>query len=155
MKEVIVITGGRGVGKSTLAATYLSPSEVSKVFVHDSENSMNNIREQLRVAGLDFGHYVNLESRFANANIPGEDDLLSAMNQGNFPWVTESQKASLVSYYEYILNDLAENLTEGKYKVYIHDTLSKFEAGLVAWTEEHKREVGRMPDPHACGKFWV
>jgi len=155
MNNVIVITGSRGVGKSTLAATYLGPGDVDKVFVHDSENSMNNIREQLQAAGLDFGHYVNLESRFADANPPSEDDLLSAMNQGNFPWVTASQKTSLMNYYEYILDDLARNLTKGKYKVYIHDTLSKFEAGMVAWVEEHKQELGLMPKPYEWGKFWV
>ena len=155
MNEVIVITGSRGVGKSTLAATRLLPSEVGSVFVHDSENSMNNIRAQLQTAGLDFGHYVNLESRFADADLPSEDDLLSAMNQGRFPWVTKDQKASLVDYYEYVLDDLARNLVKGEYKVYIHDTLSKFEAGMVAWTEEYKKELGLMPNPMAWGKFWV
>ena len=41
--QLIVITGGRGIGKTQLAATYLPPSRVGEVFYHDSEDSANNI----------------------------------------------------------------------------------------------------------------
>jgi len=148
--EVIVITGSRGSGKSTLAATLLPPSEIDTVYYHDSENSANRLRAQLQAAGLDFGRYVDLKSRFSN--LPGDDDLLALINQGKLPWTGEYGRSSLTDYYLYILDDLTRNLTPGKYKVYVHDTLEKLEAGMAAWVESNKRKAGVTT--LAYGKLW-
>lgn len=158
MSGVIVITGPRGIGKTTLASTFSPPGELDKVYYHDAENSANNIRDQLQKAGLDFGRYVDLEARFTD--LPSSDDLLATMNRATkgeiaFPWATAEEKSLLISYYKYILSDLDENLTPGKYKVYIHDPLGQFEAGMVAWAETHLKELGLMPKPYKWGKFWL
>jgi energy-coupling factor transporter ATP-binding protein EcfA2 len=151
MNEVIVITGARGTGKSTLAATFLPPSEVGKAFVHDSENSMNNIVAQLAASDLAFGHYVDLKARFSN--LPSDDDLLTHINAGKLPWTSKETKGSLADYYLYILDDLERNLTPGKYSLYIHDTLEKLEAGMVAWVESNRKQAGVTT--LAFGKLWT
>jgi len=151
MNEVIVTTGARGTGKSTLAATFLPPGEIDKVFVHDSENSMNGIIAQLTVNNLAFGHYVDLKARFST--LPSDDDLLTHINAGKLPWVNERAKSSLADYYLYILDDLTQNLTPGKYSLYIHDTLEKLEAGMVAWVETNRKQAGVTT--LAFGKMWT
>lgn len=151
MNEVIIITGARGTGKSTLAATYLPPSEVARAFVHDSEDSMNNVRVQLNQAGLDFGYYGNLKARFSN--LPSDNDLLSRITQGKLPWVDPKVRSSLAVYYQYVLNDLDANLMQGQYKVYIHDTLEKLESGMAAWVEENKKASGVTIT--AYGRLWT
>lgn len=147
---VITITGARGCGKSTLAATYLPPSQVDKVYVLDSENSMNNIQGQLHRAKLDFGRYVNLSDRFAHIK---ESDLLSQINAGKLPWVDAASKNALIGYYEYCLQDLETNLKPGAYKVVIIDTLEKLEAGMAAWVESNKKAAGVTQ--LAYGALWT
>lgn len=151
MNEVIVITGSRGVGKTLLASTYLPPSQVGQVYYHDSENSANRVVQQLAASGLAFGRYVDLKARFSD--LPGDDDLLARINAGKLPWVSEKAKSSLAAYYEHVLADLAENLIPGKYKLYIHDTLEKVEAGMAAWVETHKKVAGVTSV--AFGKLWT
>lgn len=148
--ELIIITGPRGVGKSLLAATYLPPGKVNRVYVHDSENSMNRVLVGQEKSGYKFGRYVDLKAQFSG--LPGEDDLLDRINAGQLPWVSERAKSNLVNYYQYILSDIAENLTPGKYDVYIHDTLEKFEAGMAAWVESNKKLAGVTST--AYGKLW-
>lgn len=154
MNELIVITGARGTGKSRLAATYLPPGEIDKVYVHDSEKSMNQIRKNLAEHDLDFGHYVDLEARFTD--LPGDDDLLDRLDAGKLPWVTEAERKGMAGYYRYIVSDLRENLLPGKYKVYIHDTLEKLESGMVAWVDESKVASGAKGGPRSSswGQFW-
>lgn len=149
--KLFVITGARGVGKTTLAATFAPPSEVGQVYYHDSENSANNIVSQMEAAKLGFGRYVNLLDRFTD--LPGDSDLLSRISKGKLPWVTPEQRRSLAEYYTWILADLDKNLTPGKFKVYVHDTLEKFEAGMAAWVELNKAAagVGRL----AYGGLWT
>lgn len=150
MNELVIITGARNTGKSLLAATYLPPDKVGRVYVHDSENSMNRVLVGQEKSGHKFGRYVDLKARFSD--LPGEDDLLDRINAGELPWVSQGAKSNLVDYYQYILNDIATNLTPGKYDVYIHDTLEKFEAGMAAWVESNKRLAGVTST--AYGKLW-
>ena len=151
MNEVIVVTGARGTGKSTLAGTFLPPSKIDKTYVHDSENSMNNIVAHLAANDLAFGHYVDLKARFSN--LPSDDDLLAHINAGRLPWISERAKSSLADYYLYILDDLARNLTPGRYSLYVHDTLEKLEAGMVAWVETNRKQAGVTT--LAFGKLWT
>ncbi len=136
---IIVLVGARGVGKSSLAATFLPPSRIGEVYYHDSEHSANNLRSQLRERGLDFGHYVDLADRFKD--IDG-DDLLKRISTGKLPWVDKEAQSNLIGYYQYVLNDLDRNMTPGRYKVYVLDTLETFEAGMVAWVEANKKSAG-------------
>lgn len=148
--ELIVITGAKNAGKSLLAGTYLRPSQIHRTYVHDSENSMNKMLTQLDRLGKSFGRYVDLKARFSD--LPSDDDLLDRISTGNLPWVDEKAKSSLVSYYQYIVDDLSKNLEPGKYDVYIHDTLERLEAGMAAWVEENKRTAGVTTT--AYGKLW-
>jgi len=154
MNELIVVTSARGVGKSRLAATYLPPSELDSVYVHDSEKSMNQIRKRLVQGGLDFGRYVDLEGRFSD--LPGGDDLLDRINAGKLPWTTDAERAGMLGYYKFIMDDLAKNLTPGKYKLYIHDTLEKLESGMVAWVDENRKAAGAKGGARSSpfGQFW-
>jgi hypothetical protein len=149
--ELIVITGARNTGKSLLATTYARPSEIDRVYVHDSENSMNKILARLEKMKRGFGRYVDLKARFGD--LPGDDDLLDSISAGNLPWVDERIRSSLQTYYQYIIDDLAKNLTPGKFNVYIHDTLEKFEAGMAAWVEANKKAAGVTTT--AYGKLWT
>lgn len=154
MNGIFFITGPRGVGKTTLAATFLPPNEVDKVFYHDSESSASRIVEELASNKLHFGHYNNLSARFSS--LPNED-LLSQLAEGKVPW-SKKQKSALVAYYEYIVNDLNQNMTPGKFKVYVHDTISRLEAGMVAWCDDHVKDLGvkgSSRDGSAWGEFWT
>ena len=150
--QLVILTGARGVGKTTFAATYSPATEdaMSKVFWHDSEQSANRVKKNFEDAGKPFGYYKNLASRFSD--LGDSNDLLTRINKGELPWVDEKQRGTLASYYEYILNDVTTNLTPGKFNVYVHDTLEKFEAGMAAWTENNKRTAG--VSSMAFGKLW-
>jgi hypothetical protein len=149
----VIVTGARGTGKSTLLATYLPPSQIHRAYVHDSEKSMNNIRKNMIKRNVDFGRYVDLEDRFGD--LPSDDDLLSLINKGKLPWVDKKAKSGLVKYYEFIIEDLDKNLTNGEYDVYIMDTLEKLESGMVARADENKKIVGVSRGLNApYGEFW-
>ena len=148
--KLFVFTGARGVGKTTLAATYLPPSQVDQVFYHDSEHSANQIVEQLQEANLAFGYYGSLPDRFTG--LPAENDLLHRISGGELPWVDSAQKRSLATYYQAILADLDEHLEPGKYRVYVHDTLEKLEAGMAAWVDLNKKKAGVSKT--AYGGMW-
>jgi len=151
MNDLFVITGARGTGKSLLAATYLPPSEIENAYVHDAERSMNRVIERLGKAGRKFGYYADLGARFKD--LPEDDDLLDRISRGQLPWVDKKQRSSLIAYYQYILDDLAENLEHGKYSVYIHDTVAKLEAGMAAWVDDHHHQAGVRKT--AYGGLWT
>jgi hypothetical protein len=94
---------------------------------------------------------VNLLDRFTN--LPGDSGLQNSISKGKLPWVPPEQRRSLAEYYSWVLSDLDKNLTPGKYKVYIHDTLEKFEAGMAAWVELNKAAAG--VSKLAYGGLWT
>jgi len=150
--QLIVITGARGVGKTTFAATFSPATKeaMSRVFWHDSEQSANRVRKDFEDAKMPFGYYMNLGSRFSD--LESSEDLLAKINKGELPWVSANQRGTLSSYYEYILNDIDKNLTPGRYDIYVHDTLEKLESGMMAWVENNKRKAGVTSV--AFGKLW-
>ena len=149
-QQLIVITGARNTGKSTLAWTFLPPNDIDKAYIHDSEKSGNRILSNLNRIGKNPGRYISLGSRFGN--LPETDDLLHRINKGELPWVDKSGRDALIEYYNYILDDLDKNLIPGKYKVYIHDTIEKLESSMAAWVEANKRSAGVTST--AYGKLW-
>lgn len=153
-KAVVVITGARGTGKTTLAFTYLPPGQEEQVFSHDSERSANRIVQSLKAMGRGLGYYGDLQTRFSH--LPPDDDLLHRISQGSLPWVDKTERSAMRQYYEYILDDLDKNLVQDKYKVYILDTGEKFEAGMRAWGEDHITMFGFKSAKEAkrYGKIW-
>lgn len=147
---LVVVTGARNSGKTFFAITALPPSQVDKVFYHDSERSANRTIQELEAQDLSPGYYCNLEDRF---DLPSSDDLLSRISKGSLPWVTPSQRSTMEEYYKFIIRDLDENLKQDKYLVYVHDTIEKLEAGMAAWVESHKKQTGWTSK--AYGKLWI
>ena len=137
---VIVIAGARGVGKTTLACEYAPPSKIDRVFYHGSERSANRFRQQLIENGLDFGHYSELSTRFAD--LPTDEDILTSLSKGQIPWRTDKQKSMMVELFEYIMDDLDKNLKPGQFDVYISDTIALWESSMVAWADEHSAQLG-------------
>jgi hypothetical protein len=153
---IVVVTGARGVGKSLLALTYYPPQQesLSRVFVHDSERSDNRAVQEVEDAGLSFGHYGDLSTRFKD--LPSTGDLLSRIDEGKMPWLTKGEKGALRSYYEYIVTDLNQNLTRDKFDVYVHDTIEKMEGGMAAWVEDNIKLFGYVSAREARknGRIW-
>jgi hypothetical protein len=136
-KEIIVLTGSKGAGKSTAAAYFARPSEIDKVCVVDTEDSQSEIVKNLAKVGKKFGAYIRLYERYQVT-----DDLLSRIEKGKLPWVSESQKSALVDYYTWFVRKMSETLTPGKFKYLVIDTVEPIEAGLAAWAEVHRKESG-------------
>lgn len=136
-KEVIVITGSRGSGKSTTAALFAPPSEISKVCYIDTEDSASDLVKKLCELKHGFGEYVRMYER-----LKVKEDLLDLISRGKLPWVNEQQKSALVDYYLFFLNKMNTMLKPGKFKYLIIDTVEPLEAGLAAWAETHRKESG-------------
>jgi len=137
---VIVIAGARGVGKTTLACEYAPPSKISRVFYHGSERSGNRFRQQLIENDLDFGYHSELSSRFAD--LPSDEDIIASLSKNEIPWRTSKQKSSMIELFEFIMDDLNNNLQKGAFDVYIHDTIALWESSMIAWADEHSKELG-------------
>lgn len=148
---LVVVTGARNSGKTLFAITAARPSQIDRVFYHDSERSSNRAIQELEADGKAPGYYGNLEGRFHD--LPAEDDLLSRIRKGQLPWVTEAERSSLEGYYLYVLSDLDKNLERDKYLFYVHDTIEKLEAGMAAWVEGHKKQAGWTRQ--AYGRMWT
>lgn len=132
MKQLIVITGNKGAGKSTAAATVAPPSEADKVFVIDTENSMSDIVDQ-----INFGCYVRAYERFKlDAN------MLTKVAKGELPWVTDTQRGAMADYYHWFIKMLDEKLTNGKYKYLVIDTVEPLEMSFAAAIEADKKTFG-------------
>lgn len=135
IQSLYVITGPRGVGKTTLAATFMPPSRIGEVVYMDAEKSANNTRANLRADGLpDFGMYIDLEDRFSD--LPSDDDLLDRIGKGKLPWESEGQRNAMIDYYLYIIKCLRD-ITPGKYSTFVLDPAQKLEYGMRAWSDQY------------------
>lgn len=132
MKQLIVITGSKGAGKSTAAATIAPPSEADKVFVIDTENSMSDIVDQ-----IGFGHYVRAYERMKL-----DASMLDKVAKGNLPWVNDSQRGAMADYYTWFITMLNERLVEGKYKYLIIDTIEPLEMAFTAAVQANPKAFG-------------
>lgn len=132
MKQLIVITGSKGAGKSTAAATIAPPKESGKVFVVDTENSMSDIVEQIK-----FGAYVRAYER-----LKPDATMLESIAKGQMPWVTDSQRGALADYYHWFIETLNTQLEPGKYKYLVIDTVEAIEASFAAAIEADKKTFG-------------
>lgn len=132
MKQLIVITGSKGAGKSTAAATIAPPSESGKMFVIDTENSMSDIVDQIK-----FGKYVRAYERFKL-----DASMLGNIAKGNLPWVNDNQKTTMAQYYDWFIKTLDKELEQGKYKYLVIDTVESIEAAFAAAVESDKNRFG-------------
>jgi len=153
-KAIVVVTGPRGVGKSFFAATYAKPSEVGLVYYDDSERSGNRTVQELESAGLEFGYYNDLESRHS-AQLPDDNDLLNRIAKGDLPWASHAERSALEDYYDYVVRTLNDKLTPDKFKVYVHDTLEKLEAGMVAYVQSHRGYGKTGWNTQDWGEMWT
>ena len=152
IKQLFTVTGARGTGKSTLAATYLPPSRIKEVIYLDTEKSANNIRANLKRLGLDdFGKYIDLQERFSD--LPKDDDLLDRINRGEPPWASSCERNALIGYYQHVIGELSTELVQDKYSVAVIDTGEKVEAGMAAFVEANKGRFGVTTT--AYGKLWT
>lgn len=149
--QLFVFTGPRGSGKTTLALTYLPPSQLDKVVVIDSENSANSFRQAINKQNKDFGLYINLLERFKD-KLPTDDDLLKRISNGNIPWSDGKEQGMFIDLYQHIL-ERVNQIPHGKYKYLVIDTGEKLEAGIAAYAELNKKKLG-ITDT-AYGKLWV
>ena len=136
-KEVIVITGSKGSGKSSTAALFAPPNEIDKVCYVDTEDSASDIIKKLKELKKGFGAYVRMYER-----LQIKDDLLDSITHNKLPWANEQQKSALVDYYQYFLKRMNEVLVKGKFKYLVLDTIEPIEAGLASWVETHRKESG-------------
>jgi hypothetical protein len=136
-KKVHVVTGPKGVGKSTALATYPPVKEMAQTAVLDTEDSMSDIVELFRKKGYPFGNYIRAHDRYQ-----ADDDMLERMAKGDLPWVDKGQKNSLVGYYEWLVREMAIQLKPGAYKHLIIDTIEPIEAALTAAVQEGKAKFG-------------
>lgn len=132
MKQLITITGPKGSGKSTAAATIAPPKEAGQMFVIDTENSMSDIVDQVK-----FGRYVRAYERFKL-----DAKMLGNIAGGNLPWVSDSERSTLADYYQWFIKMLDTDLTPGKYKYLVIDTAEPIEASMAAAVEANKKQFG-------------
>ena len=66
MKHVYFITGAKGIGKSTAAARFARPSEISQMVVFDCEDSMNDILRRNEKMGVEFGAFIRAYERLGD-----------------------------------------------------------------------------------------
>lgn len=139
MKEIYVITGAKGSGKSVSVFTFPPPNkdEMKKLLVVDTEDSANKILESLGRMGMEPGCYIRMYDR-----LRVNDNILADIAQGKLPWVTSRERNNLASYYEYFINEINDKLKPGQYTYMGIDTIEPLEAGMQAWVEANRRESG-------------
>ena len=91
-KEIVVITGSKGSGKTTTAITYARPSESKKIVVVDTEGSASDLIKKMKEKGQEIGAYIDMYER-----LQVKEDLLNQMRteicpglvrNRNRPWST-------------------------------------------------------------------
>ncbi len=142
MKKLFVITGGRGSGKSTAIATMPPPSEIEKLCVFDTEDSMSDLLH------MGFTHI----SLYDKLRIGG--DMLERLAKGEVPWVDQQGRNALIGYYEYFVETLDKVLEDGKFKYFAIDTVEPIEAAMTAAVESGRRVFG-WSGTRAFGKMEV
>lgn len=130
MKKLFVITGGRGSGKSTAIATMPPPSEIEKLCVFDTEDSMSDLLH------MGFTHI----SLYDKLRVGG--DMLERLAKGEVPWVDQQGRNALIGYYEYFVETLDKVLEDGKFKYFAIDTVEPIEAAMTAAVESGRRVFG-------------
>lgn len=132
MNELIVVTGSKGSGKTIAAATFAPPSEADKVFAIDTENSMSDVINYIK-----FGKYIKAYQRF---NL--DPSMLTDVANGKLPWVTEKQRGQLVQYYQWFVEMLDKELTPGKFKYLVIDTIEPIEAAMTGAVQANGKQFG-------------
>jgi hypothetical protein len=140
MKKVIVITGAKGSGKSTAIATYPKVKDIKNLLVIDTEDSMSDL------ASMGFTH-VRMYDRFQP-----DQDMLTLLDAGRPPWVSDNQKKALVEYYDYLVHILNEKLQPGRFKYLGIDTIGPIEMAMSAAVESGRQVFG-WGGSRAYGRF--
>lgn len=129
-KKIIVITGGKGSGKTTAAITHVPPSEIKQLLYIDTEDSASDFE------GLGFEH-IRMYERLAP-----DEDMLALLEAGRPPWVSKEQRNTWVGYYEYLIKTLNQKLAQGKFKYLVIDTVGPVEMALTAAVEADRQAFG-------------
>jgi energy-coupling factor transporter ATP-binding protein EcfA2 len=137
MKKIYVLTGARGSGKSTALARFPKPSDLGKMLVIDTEDSMSDIIESNHRMKVEFGEYIRAYERFKM-----NDDLLELIAKGKLPWASQQQKSALVGYYEWFVKELDDKLKKDSFRYLAIDTIEPIEAAMTAWAETNKSQSG-------------
>lgn len=149
MKEVIVVTGSKGSGKSMTVAYFARPSQFHKMVIVDTEDSMSDIVKKADEMEKPFGKFVRMYER-----LKFDEDLLSIIASGKkLPWAGSQGKA-LVDYYLYFIKKMDEVLVKDKYEYLVIDTIEPIEAGLAMWAEVN-RELSGWSGARDHGKLEV
>ena len=136
-KRIWFITGGRGSGKSTAACRFARPSEIEKMVVFDTEDSLSDIVRDNKKMGVSFGAYIRAYDRFKMT-----DDMLGAVSKGKLPWVTAGKKSQFVEYWNWFVKTLHETIDPEKHRYLVIDTIEPIEAAAAAWSEINKQQSG-------------
>lgn len=145
MKKIYCVTGPKGSGKSTAVARFPRPSELHRMVIVDTEDSMSNILENNAKMGVEFGSYIRMYDRLSKG---ARGSILESMAQGKLPWVDEAVKASaLISFYQYFMDEVSSVLKKGDkdgkpFRFLGIDTIEPLEAGVRAYTEHNRRKAG-------------
>ena len=142
-KKVWFITGGKGVGKSTTLARFPKPSELSKMMVFDTEDSMSDILGENERLGVSFGHYIRAYDRLKSyLNVSGDEwskTLIDRIASGKLPWRNEAERYGLAEYWEWFTRQLSTYLIPGQFKYLAIDTIEPIEASCAAWSSRPSR----------------
>lgn len=144
MRELIVVTGSKGSGKSTALATLAPPGTEGRVFVIDTENSMSDIVGQVK-----FGKYIRAHEQYST-----DEKMLHDIAIGKLPWVSTDQRNALVGFYDWIVEILDKELKAGKFDTVLIDTIEPLEAAMAAAVDFGKKKFG-WSGSRAYGKMEV
>jgi len=130
MKKIIVITGAKGIGKTTAAITYVPPSKIGQLLYIGTEDSASDLEH------LGFEH-VRMYDRLAPT-----EDMLALLDAGRPPWVSKEQRNAWVGYYDHLVKILNQKLKSGKYKYLVIDTVGPVEMAMTAAVESDRQKFG-------------